>query len=100
MEVGDFVLTDLLRYSDSWPQVGKIKEMGDTDDNVNILWFNGSLNGSWKPHMLRKKGIRGLVEWTETISKKVIWRYGFELTPKYFLPKHIRDELEKYDSDS
>ena len=100
LQKGDFVLTDMLRYSDSWPQLGQvIMEPEVQGHDVTISWYNGSLNGQWKEHLLRKKGVKGLVQWTETIKRSVIWMYGFNLTPRGFIPKHIKDSIEKYEQD-
>ena len=42
----DFVLTDMLRYSDSWLQLGEvIGDLEDENNDVTILWYNGSING-------------------------------------------------------
>ena len=97
IQEGDYVLTDMLRYADYWPQIGRVESFTETE--LSIVWYNGTLNGPWKPHMLRKKGLRQLVPWTESISRHVVWRHGFQLTERGFIPKYLKDAITSYHDD-
>ena len=89
------VLTDVEKYVDEWPQVGKIVTL--EADFVKIQWFKGSKTGQWNPCTVPVPGQRGKrMPWHETISVSDIWMTDFSLTNKNCLPKHVKDAIDNY----
>ena len=92
---GLMALTDLDKYADEWPQVGKIVEL--EEESAKIHWYKGSKTGQWNPCSVPVPGHRGKrMPWLEMIPISDIWMGDFRLTSKNCLPKHVKEAIDNY----
>ncbi|XP_071162877.1 uncharacterized protein [Mytilus edulis] len=95
LKADDFVLTNLEKYSDEWPQIGKVISI--CGHNIHILWYKGSKSTSWSPCTMPISGQRGKREpFIETVTRDQIWKSGFQLTNNGYLPKSVKDAIDRY----
>ncbi|CAC5411369.1 unnamed protein product [Mytilus coruscus] len=73
VNVGDFMLTDMKKYSDEWPQMGKIITICGL--NMEIHWYKGRKSTAWSPCTVPIPGQEGK---EETISRNYIKRQDLE----------------------
>lgn len=96
MKVGDFVLTDIEKYQDEWPQLGKVIEV-ICPDTVILQWYKGSKTSSWSPCTIPVPGLRGKRQpFVEDVKVRDIWLSGFALTTNSFLTKSTKDAIDAY----
>ncbi|XP_074659473.1 uncharacterized protein LOC141912156 [Tubulanus polymorphus] len=93
MVVGDLCLLDMAKYADYWPQIGEVIEIND--EVIKLRWYKGGLTGKIEPEVLFKKG-NGKIDWIEEVSRPVIWKWGFKLTPKGYLTTEIKACINAY----
>ncbi|WAR06069.1 hypothetical protein MAR_021438, partial [Mya arenaria] len=94
---GTFVMLDMDKYADEWPQVAKILTVISTTE-TEIRWYKGAKTSTWSPATRRVKGSRGgkTEPFIEIINNNVIWFSGFSLTPSGHLPKQVREEVDAH----
>ena len=74
------------------PCIAKVTEV--QDENVNVVWYQGSYNSSWKLWELPAAGNKRKAPWEDTIPKSSILLFGFKMTPTNRLQKTTSQHLQ------
>ena len=85
-------------YATDWPQIGKVVDI--TNEDVSIHWYDGVIDGPYKPLRKSREGTDGRkkVAWIDKIPKSCVLTGPFNLTQKKLLPKRIINLLDaKFD---
>ena len=77
------VLTETLAEA---PWLARVEEVKEND--LLIVWMEGSYNKSWKPATIIRKG-RRIVEWNDTVPIHTVILSGFTLNANNRLAKDV-----------
>ena len=91
-------LVAVLSDDPTWPPpwIAEVKNV--QDDDVTVIWYEGSYTTTWKPAKIRNG--RHMEDWVTTVSKSSIILYDFKLTSTGRLRKSHITHLQKAYSDN
>ena len=74
------------------PCIAKVIEV--QDESVNVVWYRGSYNSSWKLWEIPAARNKRKTQWEDTIPKSSILLFGFKMTPTNRLQKSTSQHLQ------
>ena len=72
--------------------IAKVTEV--QGESVNVVWYKGSYNSSWKLWEISAAGSKRKTQWEDTIPKSSILPFGFKMTPTNCLQKSTSQHLK------